>query len=586
MGTRVGKFMRYGALLWPGLMVAALLCAQVVPCFYMSADSAAYVELARNLASGRGYLFNEERFYGYPPVFPGMLAAGILVFGDSIVMMRAVVVLSAVGFLAASFFLIRRFVGWRAALFVVWLFGLSVVPARWATYLMSDLAGAMFAALALIAILRVERSDQRRARFGGATAGAIVLTLLAVFTRTANVSLVAAVVLCYFVLRRDRFSRGTLRTMAPLVLIVLACLAVWFTVVFTSGVSFHRQPFLPLLESHKDWDSGYLGPLELVARTFRGVPAWLETLSSVLIVGTGTVSAWIKWVLVAFFLLGLGVGFVRRRGVVEAFTLVALVLPMGTPFAAGGSRYYIVIGPLAFMYVYEGVAWLVGLAERLSPQRRAAVSYAAGGLLVLPLLLMAAGHGPLGGARGWFGDWKRALVAVAFSASMIVGLLGGGRRSFRRLCVPVASALLLVVWTAIQLGVIVPRLSELRKLQHDNKMYYRYTEPAAIAKELVRLAGPNDACVSSEPRLYRGLTSLRSYRFPLTRKQNQVLEAFELGRWVIVDLERPEDIKFALPVIESHPDLFELVAQNDRMQLYRRKDGIEENTDLVPPQAE
>ena len=95
MLRRLRPLITYGALLWPGLLVAALIAWQVMPCFYMSADSAAYVELARSLASGRGYTFNEEPFFGYQPVFPGILALGIVILGDSVLMMRIVVALSA-----------------------------------------------------------------------------------------------------------------------------------------------------------------------------------------------------------------------------------------------------------------------------------------------------------------------------------------------------------------------------------------------------------------------------------------------------------------------------------------------------------
>jgi len=570
MSPTVRKLIVHGALLWPALLVAGLLVAQIVPCFYMSADSAAYVELARNLALGRGYTFNGEPFFGYPPVFPELLAGGILVFGNHIVVMRAIVVLSALGFLVASFFVAKRFVGSRAALLVVWLFGLSVALADWTTYIMSDLPGAMLAIVALLAILRAERVDQSQGRFGRATLLALMLTVLAVMTRMANVAVVAAVVLSYFVLRRDRFSRGTVRTMLPLVLVVLACVSLWLVLRLTSRAAFQQMPFLPLLESHKDWDSGYLGPIGVLARAVRNAPLCLRSCPGVLMAGTRSAADGLRWVLVALSLLGLGVGFVRRRGLIEAFTLIVLVLPWATPFTGQGSRYYLAIGPLAFMYAYEAVAWLVGLAGRLRPRARAAVGSVAGVLLLLFVVLILVGVGPLDGAWPWFGDWRRALVAVAFAGSMLVGLLGARSLSLHRLLPAGAGALLLAVWAVIQLGIVVPRVSELRTAQRGHDMVYRHAEIAEIADELRALAEPGDACVSSEPRLYRGLTGLRAYRFPLTRHRDGVLDAFEMGRWIIIDLKRPEDVMFAVPVIDTNPDLFGLAAENDRMRLYRR----------------
>lgn len=583
MLRRLRPLIRYGALLWPGLLVAALIAWQVMPCFYMSADSAAYVELARSLASGRGYTFNEEPFFGYQPVFPGILALGIVIFGDSVLTMRIIVALSAAGFLAASYFVMRRLVSWRAAVFAVWCFGLSVVLAERLPYLMADLPGAMMGTLALLAVLRVERTDKARGRFGWPTVLAIVLAVLAVLTRMAYMTLAGAVVLAYFILRRDRFSRGTLRTMLPIVAVVLACVAVWFFIRFTSSSAFHQMPFLALLESHKDWDSGYLGPVGLASRTIEGLPVWLTIFSRVLFVGASSVSPLVRWALVGLFLLGLGVGFARRRGGVEAFALAVLVLPLGTPFAASGARYYIAIGPLAFMYVYEAIAWLAGLAQRLGGRRRAIVGYAVGGLGLLVLVLMLFHAGPLGGSLAWFADWRRALVALAFAAGLLVAIMGDRPWALRRVFLPAVAALLAAVWAAGQLGIVVPRVSELRKTERGHDMIYEHAEIAEIARQLKQLADPGDACVSSEPRLYRGLTGLRAYRFPLTRDQGRVLKALKRGDWIVLDLRRlpgssdanpryarPEDAAFARPVLESHPALFHLETEHAGIQLWRR----------------
>jgi hypothetical protein len=425
--------------------------------------------------------------------------------------------------------------------------------------------------------------------------------VLAVLTRTAYVALAGAVVLSAFVLRRDRFSRGTLRTMLPIVVAVLACVAIWFSLRFTSGSPFHRMPYLPLLESHKDWDSGYLGPLGLASRTVESVPVWLASFSRVLFAGASSVSRWIGWVLVGLFLLGLGVGFVRRRGLIEAFTLAVLVLPLGTPFAASGARYYIVIGPLAFMYVYEAVAWLGGLAGRLGPRPRAIVGYALGGVGLLVIVLMLFGAGPLGGSLAWFADWRRTIVALAFAAGLLVALTGAGRWTLRRLFLPVTASLLVAVWAAVQLGTVVPQISLLRKAERGHEMIYEYAEIAEIAQRLKALAAPGDTCVSSEPRLYRGLTGLRAYRFPFTRDQNRVLEALTRGDWIILDLRRrpgssdaspqyvrPEDATFARPVLESHSGLFHLETELvlgdklGRVQIWRDVRGREPIRDSSP----
>ena len=300
-----------GALLWPVVIVAGLILVQVQACWSITPDSAAYVELARNLASGRGYLYNEEPFYGYPPVFPAMLAAAILLFGDSYLVMRALMALSALAFLGVSWLLLRRLVGWRLALFLLWLYGLGSGPLP-VQFILSDVPGALFAVLALLALLRFERTDYRRGRLGVATLLAAGAMLLAVATRLGNLTLVGAVVLSFFVLRRDRLSSRNLRTVLPLVLVVLAAAVAWYALRLTSSVSVHRHPVLVLLQDKWDWDSGYLGPLGFLGRTVANLKVGLWSVGSMLVFRTGTIAPWLRAVPILLFVLGLTVSLARR----------------------------------------------------------------------------------------------------------------------------------------------------------------------------------------------------------------------------------------------------------------------------------
>jgi hypothetical protein len=236
------------------------------------------------------------------------------------------------------------------------------------------------------------------------------------------------------------------------------------------------------------------------------------------------------------------------------------------------SRYYLPIGPLLFLYASEAVAWLVGLARRLGARSRAVLAYAVAGVLVLPVVLMVAKTGPLGGARDFFGWPLHAAFSAVFAASMLVGLLGGGRLSFRRLMLPVSGALLLVVWAD---AITVRSTDWIYRMRHaalEGEMYLSDDSVWAIADELKERAASGDAFVSGRPDLYRGLTGLKAYRFLSTRDERAVLEAFLLGKWVIIDRARREDADFALPVIEAHPELFKLVVGSERMQLWQRMD--------------
>jgi hypothetical protein len=574
-----------GALLWPGLVVAGLILVQVQPCWRVTPDSAVYIELGRNLASGRGYIYNEEPFYGYPPVFPALLAVAISLFGDTYLVMRALMAVLALAFLGVSWLLLRRYVGWRVALFLVWLYGLGPGP-RPVRFILSDIPGALFAVLALLALLRFEQTDHRRGRFGGAALLAAGATLLAVATRLANLTVVGAVILAFFVMRRDRFSRKTLCTVLPLALVVLGAFVAWNVVRLSSGVSFHRHPMIALLQERWDWDSGYLGPLGLLWRTLTHLGIVFRKASSFLVLYTGTISPWLRRLPVLLFVVGLAVGLVRRRGLLEAFTLCVVLVAAATPFVGQGQRYYLAIGPLLFLYAYEGTVWLVVLVARLAKERRDLVGYAIGCLLLLPVVLMVAEVGPLGRAGDWFKSAVRVAFAVAFAASMLVGLLGEGRLSFRRLFLPVAATILLVVWATVQLGLVVPRISRQVKADRRQAVYYQYPRILTTAAELKRLANPDDVCISSVPSLYRGLTQLRSYWFPFRHDLEVVREGLTRGDWVVLNLGMPPDKRFALPAIEEQPDRFELVLEDGPMRLYRVIHLTDGSTDVTPAPVE
>ncbi|MBN1918302.1 MAG: hypothetical protein JW889_10355 [Verrucomicrobia bacterium] len=578
MNARFVNLVRSGALCWPILVVVALLWAQVVPCTCVYPDSHVYIELGRNLAAGRGYVYNDEPYFIYPPVFPAMLAAGIRLFGDSMVMMRAIMALAAMAFLAVSFVVIRKVAGWRWALFLVVLFGLSTQFVYRVAYVLSDLPGALMAVLALAALMGVERARNERAHnacgaVGAWTALAAVLTLLAVATRMANIGIVVGVVVQLLVLRHDRFSKATLRTALPLIALPLAGLALWYVARFTTGTAYARMPIVVLLRDYKDWDSGYLGPLGLAWRVVQNLGLWLSTLGSVVISMQPTViTTCLKWAATGLFLVGLCAKLVQRRGPIEAFTLGMLAVLFITPFTDQLiSRYFLPLGPFLLMYVYEGVVWLVGLAQRLPSRPRAVLSYSLGVLLLVPVALELVGLRPLGGPQHPFGSPKILLFALAFAASMLVGLSPGLTARLRVLFLVACGALLLAFWAHTTTFASVIWVQEQRALAGDgDPLLIRDERVRQITDALKRVASPDEAVVSSRPALYRGLTGLRAYWFPLTRDQDQVLSAFGKARWIIVDLGRRDDRAFAQPVIETHPELFELADESDGLKLYRR----------------
>ena len=260
-----------------------------------------------------------------------------------------------------------------------------------------------------------------------------------------------------------------------------------------------------------------------------------------------------------------------------------VLLPSATPYVGQGPRYYIAIGPLHFFYVYEGVRWIIGLVRRLNERQQRVVGYVIGALLLLPVVLMVAGWGPLARAGGWFRSPVRVVFAVAFAASMLVGLLGGGRLGFRRLFMPAVATVLLVVWTTVQMGVVVPLISARRKAQREQTISYPFPEVLQMAAELRRLAKPGDLCVTALPAIYSGLTGLRATGYPFRRDLETVREGLARGDWVVLNLDIPPDENFALSAIKAKPGRFRLVHAIGSLRLFR---VIHPPTDAARPPIE
>ncbi len=408
------------------LVQAVVMAAAFTPAPHTGGDNAGYLGLAHSLLE-RGayldlYLPGEPAHTKYPPVFPGLLAFAHLLGAKTWVGFKAVAGSStalAVGF---SFLWARNRRGSWFALGVAGLVAISSAVVYYSHWILSDPTFLAFTFLALWALERGEgaRSGEDGARSpddgedeggsrdgrgrawwrreagplhpGWLAAGAAA-AVLAYFTRSAGVPLLAAIGLWLALGRRWR-------ALAAYVPAAVLPAGLWW--LRNRGVS-EEGAYLSefwLVDPYRP-ELGRAGPTELLARTGENLVGYVTTHVPGGITGlTGPAAGVLGIVLLV--LAGWGwLRCVRRRpGVAELFVPLYAGLLLLWPVVWSGDRFALPLFPL--LIFYAGVA----VAEGLGRWRRdVAVAGLAVGVLVLGGPAVTSWVESVGSARSC---WSRA----------------------------------------------------------------------------------------------------------------------------------------------------------------------------------
>jgi 4-amino-4-deoxy-L-arabinose transferase-like glycosyltransferase len=167
----------------------------------LSGDDASYLMLARSL---RDWSYREQQFIGepvagrFPPVYPAAVALWTWMFGESLDAIAVLGILASVSMLLAFFLILRRRWSGELALLVVAITAVNPPLVRAAGATASE---ALFTSLTMWSLWAAGTDDEpiasrRRAFVAGAAA------ILAAMTRSAGVTLIAALGLEWLVRRR------------------------------------------------------------------------------------------------------------------------------------------------------------------------------------------------------------------------------------------------------------------------------------------------------------------------------------------------------------------------------------------------
>ncbi|MGQ9811104.1 MAG: ArnT family glycosyltransferase [bacterium] len=144
-------------------LIAALICiASFDETLSTIGDNAEFIILARSILSGHGYrMLNDPSLKPntkYPPGFPAMLAGWAVVAGDSIVAMKAFVVVTLVISSMIAYLLARRFLSMSLSFLSVLMVITSWNVIKYAFDTLSDVPYMMVSLVALLLLVEVPRS--------------------------------------------------------------------------------------------------------------------------------------------------------------------------------------------------------------------------------------------------------------------------------------------------------------------------------------------------------------------------------------------------------------------------------------------
>jgi hypothetical protein len=371
-----------GLLLFQSLVVSGVF----TPRPHTGGDNAGYVSLAHSILDRGQYreLWDpaEPPHTKYPPVFPVLLAAAILLGAKTWATLKLVPAFSVVLAVAFSFLWVRERRGILFAAAVAVLFGLSESVVYYSQWILSE---PTFLALTFAALWALEKaargdgregsdSNERTTGLGRWMAVGLLLVGVAYFTRSAGLPLAAAALLWLALRRRWRalVAFGILFGVPALL---------WYLRGSVLGGSEYVAEFW-LVDPYRP-DLGRIGVLGLLGRLQENFVAYVTVIIPGGIVGDGR--AFLPPVGIGFGLVTL-VGWVKslreKPGPAEFLLPLYLGLILLWPPAWSGDRFALPLLPVMFFYSGVGLVWLMGSF----PRRAQIVAMAA---LVVAVLIPA-----------------------------------------------------------------------------------------------------------------------------------------------------------------------------------------------------
>ncbi len=512
-------------------LIAIWLCFTLAPYCTPFWDSGIYVSMGNSIAKGNGSTYLGHTFK-YPPVFPFMLALIIAPFGYNFVLMRLVMVASAVGSIWLAYLIVRdRSNRWLATgVMVSTAFSFPILYE--CTRLLSELPYMFFSLLAIRWIERYARqADSWRSKTGYIAIG---LIMVAYFTRIVGVTLFAGAI-AYLTLGGTNISRSWTNLKKAIVVgvILFTVLPLWlvrnhlsdnkFPPELRQGLSYRKELFVTTTERP---DAQTIRWTNLWERIKDNGDYYERLLSNIVSGKQKRVASRGKrrpdtraQVITLLLLAGYLICVFRHRSLIECYLFFYLLIYILWP-AHQKERFLVPIIPFLFYYLFrlleqftDGIRWLVRRVAQWPDQRKMIEVF---GVLIL---------------TGVFVQWN---------------------------------------W-ATDMRII-------RNEKSDSYYTGRYGVLVDFAKWITENAPDDAVLISSEPAFVQIIledfasqnkTNRKTYGFPWT-EPSEVLQFMDrIGTSYVISVPSGRAKQHLHPAIKQHPDRFRKVHQYGKYVIYQ-----------------
>ncbi len=321
------------------------------PKLFTGGDNAVYINLAQSLAEMKGYrnlnLPDEPGHTQYPPFFPLMLALVTLVFGQSFIAFKILIMLCGLG-AAYVFFLIAKRVLKEHLTLALGAYVLVPVLILYNHRILSEIPYLLMTLLSIFFVLKAEEGKRYNSYL------AFALAIVAFFTRTTGIALILAHVVYLF--RKKRKMELTVSISG-----FLLFFALWL---FRSSHYSTEGGYLDqfLAKNFYQPQLGTIGFGDFINRVlhnflyyfFSVIPQSLFALVQ---------AQWLLSLIGMVCIVLLVIGFIikwKSPSIIDYYWIFSVIFLVIWPEIWSSERFLLPVLPLILIYIVEGLLWIKG----------------------------------------------------------------------------------------------------------------------------------------------------------------------------------------------------------------------------------
>jgi 4-amino-4-deoxy-L-arabinose transferase-like glycosyltransferase len=369
-------------------------------------DNAEFAILGRALARGEGFRYINHPGLRpgtkYPPGFPLMLAGWAGIFGESIMAMKILVLLTYIAVVGMTFVVARRFIDDARAVLAALLVATSATVATYSHQILSDMPYTFFSLLAIYLMARGERD--RRMLWAG-----IAMCVWAYFVRTVGASLLVAA-LAFLLMKHKR------REALVLVACFLLASGLWAIRNYTMTGEGSRYLKVLLTANPYDPDKGMVTFAGLLGRAWINLTGYVGHLMPVNLfpslvnyaaaLGGDPLRSLISVLVVVIVVLG-GYSLRKHAMIINIYVLAYFAIYLAWPDVWRSERFMVPIAPLAAILFLAGLRLIFKYFEV-----RSRVTLIVSAVLVLTNLFALSAY--FTRVRGYTPGWHNYLEAATW----------------------------------------------------------------------------------------------------------------------------------------------------------------------------